>query len=145
MEVIVRDYNPKTDDAYIHSTWSKQDWYALPDEYVISKKDFFSKKREEIKSILAHAAYRGIRIYIASIKGDPGTLLGYTVFQGENQLRICIKKSYLNIGIELLLSLPHIIAHKDNHASKKIDPSISPKSPLSDSDNFESGNSGMES
>jgi hypothetical protein len=141
VEVIVRDYNPKTDDAYIHSTWSKQDWYALPDEYVISKKDFFSKKREEIKSILAHAPYRGIKIYVASIKGDPGTLLGYTVFQGENQLRICIKKSYLNIGIELLLSL----AHKDNHASKKIDPSVSSKSPLSASDNFESGNSGVES
>lgn len=99
VEIIIRDYNPKTDDPYIYSTWTKYCWYSPTEEHTKTKKDWFTDKIQEIKQLLESG-----RVKIACFKEDPYVIAGYIVAKDGDVVWTCTKKDYHNQGIERLLT-----------------------------------------
>lgn len=98
MEIVIRDYNPKTDDPYIYSTWTKYSWYSPKEEIHVSKKEYFSHLIQHIKYVLMKGETK-----IACLKDDPYVIIGYIVMHENNISWKCIKKDYHNQGIDELL------------------------------------------
>jgi len=117
LEIVVRDYDPKTDNGYIYSTWTKYAWYSPRDPILLTKSKFFAYKIKEIDGVLASRS-----VHIACLKSDPFIIMGYIVFNKNGTYPkvewICVKKDFHNQGIDKLLI---------QSMSKEIDDRIGPE------------------
>lgn len=98
MNVVIREYNPKIDNPYIYSTWTKYSWYSPSDIIIISKKKWFQDKIRRIQKCLALGT-----IKIACLDETPSVIMGYIVVMNRQMEWICIKKEFRDNGIEQLL------------------------------------------
>jgi len=98
VEITVREYNPDTDDGYIYSTWTQYAWYSPKDPILLTQKQFFKEKNDNIKQILSEG-----KVKIACLKDDPYVILGYMVVHNDKMEWCCIKKDFRKEGIESLL------------------------------------------
>lgn len=99
VEIVIRDYKSPDDDSYIYSTWTKSSWYRKKDPLYIDKQAHFKQKIKEIKNILSPDSVK-----IACFKDSPYVIAGYIVVANEDIAWLCIKRDFLNQGVEELLT-----------------------------------------
>lgn len=102
IEIILRDYDPKTDDPYIYSTWTRYCWYSPKEPHHIpesKKAAWFRGKTKEIKKVLETS-----KVKVACFRGMTYVIVGYIVSSGEDVIWTCVKKDYQGQGIESLLT-----------------------------------------
>lgn len=109
VQIIIRPYQPQTDDPLIYSTWTKSCYYADKSQ-VIDKRDWFTQKIKEIRSHLENHT-----VCVACFQDDPNSILGYAVFEGHRLVWMYVKKNYRDQGIERLLT------HKEDTHGKRED------------------------
>lgn len=97
--VTLRAYEPKKDEAFIYSTWTRNTYYAQKSRLSIEKKAWFKHKSAQIKEMLETA-----KVYIACLKEDPSLIIGYFVTQNNRLVWAYIKKDYREQGIEDLFN-----------------------------------------
>ena len=96
--VTIRQYDPKIDDPYIYSTWTRYAYSHPKEPILIPKQEWHAAKIQEIKGILSKET-----VHIACIKDEPYMVVGYIVVHGKDVQWLCIKKDYQNQGIDKLL------------------------------------------
>lgn len=98
IEIIVRPYDSKVDDAYIYSTWTRYAWYSAKEKHDIPKRQFFKEKSAEIGFMLQAGFCR-----VACFKKERFVIVGYIAVYGGQIQWVCVKKDYAQEGIDQLL------------------------------------------
>lgn len=99
VSVIIRPFEPNTDQACIYSTWRNAAYYGMtPRNPKGNGKNFFKQQTALIKDILKDAYVR-----IACLKDDPMTIIGYSVTTGTHLDFIYVKVEYRNKKIGTML------------------------------------------
>lgn len=91
MEVMIRSFDPKTDEPFIFDSWTKGLRYGdktLKRE-LANRKEWFTRTVRDIAAMLSKAHVR-----VACLKEDPSTILGYAVFYGDHFEWAYVKKNY---------------------------------------------------
>lgn len=114
MEITIREYDSKTDDPYIYSTWTKYAFYSPEKPIKTAKHVWFKQKIDEIKNLLATS-----HVKIACIKGSPYVIIGYIVLKDGEIRWLCVKKDYHNQGVEKLLEKSAREAESKSLSSKE--------------------------
>lgn len=96
--VIIRGYEPETDQACLYATWRNAAFYGAKKKHSTNSKRFFKEKTEEIKDILISAQVR-----MACLEDDRAFIIGYAVSTDTHLDWIYVKKDYRNKGIGTLL------------------------------------------
>ncbi len=97
--VVLRDYDSKTDDPYIYSTWTKFGYYSPKEPITIPKQLWFEQKIQAIREMLATGDVR-----VACLKYEPYVIIGYSVYFNNVLKKLCIKSRFRNQGVEYLLT-----------------------------------------
>ena len=97
-QIILRDFNPEMDEAYIYASWRNNSFYSSYKKREETSQRFFKKQSRRIKHILESA-----RIKIACFPNDPITIIGYSVSRDDHLDWVYIKEDYREIGIGKLL------------------------------------------
>lgn len=103
MNVVLRDYDPSTDQACLYATWRNAAYYGAKRKHQVSPKTFFKRQTTRIDDILTTAETK-----VACLEDDPTLILGYSVFTGSHLNWVYVKKDYRNKGIGELLVPKHI-------------------------------------
>ena len=100
VEVTLRIYNPKTDEAFIYATWTQQKWYSNKKNRKKRSidREWLTQECKEIKNILLCS-----HVWIACFKEDPGFILGYIVIDNGRLQFMYVKQNYRGSGVEDLL------------------------------------------
>jgi hypothetical protein len=99
IHIIIRPYDPKTDEAFVYATWTQNTFYSRKELISVQKKQWFGEKSKSIGEILKSA-----QVFIACHKNDPYTIAGYSVVDHGKTIWSYIKKDYRNDGVETLLT-----------------------------------------
>jgi hypothetical protein len=96
MEIMIRNYDSKTDDGYIYSTWTKFAFHSQKKKNQETDRNlWFKNKCKEIHHALSTGTPR-----IACLKEFPFMIIGYIVEVEGKVIWTCVKKDYHNQGIE---------------------------------------------
>lgn len=110
--VVIREYDPKMDNACIFTTWRNSAYYGASPPHRGSGSEWFKAKTEEIAKLLWEAKVR-----IACIEESPDVILGYSVSTGTHLDWVYVKPNYRERGIGTLL-VPVNIASYPNETTK---------------------------
>jgi hypothetical protein len=88
----------ESDKGIIWATMPKGVYYSGRSKQAIHKTVWFS----HFHSYLANLLDTGL-VFVACIEGDPSTILGYSLFQGECLHYVYVKKDFRRNGIGALL------------------------------------------
>lgn len=100
VSVIIRPYDPVTDQACIYSTWRNSSYYGgvWPENNIPYSKYFFKTQTVLIRGILGRA-----RVRIACLQDDPLTIIGYSVSTDKHLNFIYVKVDYRGKGLGAML------------------------------------------
>lgn len=98
IKIVVRDFDPEQDEAFIYCTWRDQAYFSAIDTPEGDPKEFFRKTTRIIKEILKTAKVR-----IACLLDSPTTIIGYSVSTGDHLNWIYVKVDYREVGIGKML------------------------------------------
>jgi GNAT superfamily N-acetyltransferase len=123
ISVILRDYNPLTDEAYIYASWRNSSYYSAFNKPRGAPEIYFRKQTLKIKDILDSNP----AIKIACLEHHPETIIGYSIATGSHLDWIYVKSDYRGIGVGSLLlpkniktvtgdltKVGHALVHKKN-------------------------------
>lgn len=98
--IVVRKFNPLTDNAMIYSTWRNSLWY---DEKRDERRanEFYSRATQYIKDLIALPS---TEVKIACSKKDPDFIAGYSVMSGSHLHFVYVKIKFREKGIARLLT-----------------------------------------
>lgn len=101
VSVILRPYQPNTDDPLIYSSWTKNNWYSPKEKITVTKGQWFKMKIQAIKQTLLTSEVR-----IACLSDDLNVICGYCVLDDDKPIWIWVKDRYRKQGIAKLLMKP---------------------------------------
>lgn len=104
-EIIVRDFIPSMDEAYIYASWRNSSYYSSAEPIPLPARQFFRKKTYEIKEILSKPE---ASIKIACFKKTISVIAGYCVSRNTHLDFIYVKFDYRNKGVATLLMAKYI-------------------------------------
>jgi len=112
VNVIIREFKPDTDEAFIYSSWRNSSYYMAVTEKPGTPKMVFRKLSHQIKEILKHAKVR-----IACAEDDMRVIFGYCVYTKDHLNWIYVKEEFREKGIGNLL-MPKTISTVTNDLTK---------------------------
>ncbi len=100
LKIIIRNFIPETDSAFLFSTWRNNLWYD-EDRDAKQSQAFFSSATKAIKRLLDTPT---VKINIACSSNDSDHIVGYSLFTGTNLEFVYVKIEYRGKGIATLLT-----------------------------------------
>lgn len=92
--IVSREFDPKKDSPFVFSSWRNAAYYSASPARVEPPAEFFKMMTERIARTLFDAKVR-----IAGVKGDPDTIIGYSVVTGKHLDWVYVKPSFRECGV----------------------------------------------
>lgn len=98
--VVLRPFNPKTDEPLIYATWRNGLWYGGKRDRALSA-EFYANTTKKILDLIHD---KRTQIRIACLSNDPDQMIGYSFMRGTHIIWLYVKIDFRKQGVGKLLT-----------------------------------------